>query len=299
MSFSNVHIVVVTYNRSLLLRKVLSNLITFPKNITCIHVCNNASTDDTEQVITEFLQKDPRIKKHSFNTNIGGAGGFSKGMEYAIGSGASWVGLMDDDVLIAAEALNALEKFSEKYSVMSVCRENNVGELSEFAAIKYNLKNPFCINPKVRSVLSFYKTKENCPEIIEIECASFEGFFIHSSIVERIGVPRAEYFIYGDDFDYCLRLRANNIKIACVRDALGVRMLPYKKSKFNSWKTYYIWRNFFVLHFVFGENLFVRLKPFALTLGLLVLSFIKQYQISGFTILRDAISIADTLKKQK
>ena len=166
MSWSNIHIVVVTYNRATLLRKVLSRLTELPRVISVIHVCNNASVDNTIEVVEEFMRNDSRIVLHNFETNLGGAGGFSRGMRIAMSMGASWIGLMDDDLLIHENALEKLSKYEKKYNVMALCRENTQGKLSEFAAIKFDLKNHLHINPKVASVLSFYKSKKNCTEVI-------------------------------------------------------------------------------------------------------------------------------------
>ena len=298
MSLVNLHLVVVTYNRSSLLRQVLSNLTLLPKEVSAIHICNNSSSDDTEEVVVDFIKKDSRIKLHNFKENLGGAGGFARGMQIAMNSGASWIGLMDDDLLMHPKAIEKLNQFSNQFKIMALCRENLQGQLSEYAAIKYDLSNPFRINPKVRSVQTLYKSIDKCPEVIEIDCASFEGFFIERSVVEKIGLPYAEYFIYGDDFDYCIRLRRAGERIVCIRDAIGTRMLPYQKNKFNSWKTYYIWRNFFVLHMLYGRNLFVRVKPYILTLGLLCLEIINRHKVESFRILSDAVAITRILHKK-
>jgi GT2 family glycosyltransferase len=46
------------------------------------------------------------------------------------------------------------------------------------------------------------------PERMEITFASFVGIAVHRSAVERIGLPKPELFIKGDDLEYCVRLAA-------------------------------------------------------------------------------------------
>jgi GT2 family glycosyltransferase len=41
---------------------------------------------------------------------------------------------------------------------------------------------------------------------IEINFASFVGLAVHRSAIERIGLPKREFFIKGDDLEYCVRL---------------------------------------------------------------------------------------------
>ena len=292
-------VVVVTYNRSKLLHKTLKGLLLNPKNnLDKIYVIDNASSDDTEKVVEKFSEEDNRVIYIKMSKNLGGAGGFSEGVKRAYQDGADWIGLMDDDVVLDRTCLDVLKRYSKKVRCMAAVREDLEGNLAEYAALKYNLKNPFLINPKTKSFNTVFKKRSECPEVVELACASFEGFFIHRNVVEKVGYPAAEYFIYGDDFDYSLRVRAQSIKIYAIRDAVVVRQLPYVKSKFDSWKTYYIWRNFFILHLIYGENFLVRLKPYIMYCGFKILTLIKKKSESCQNVLSDAIKIAKKIKER-
>ena len=48
----------------------------------------------------------------------------------------------------------------------------------------------------------------------------FNGVLVTRGLVERIGLPRAEYFIWGDDHEYRLRAEAAGARIATVVEAL-------------------------------------------------------------------------------
>ena len=47
----------------------------------------------------------------------------------------------------------------------------------------------------------------------------FNGVLVTRELVEQIGLPRAEYFIWGDDHEYRLRAEAAGARIATVVDA--------------------------------------------------------------------------------
>ena len=295
----NCHIVLVTYNRAELLKKNLLELIKQPRElISRIWVLDNASTDSTGEVIDEICFHDHRVGKITLPSNIGGAGGFSTGLKIAYQEGAEWVGLMDDDVILHPDALTRLSAYFKKYDCLAVVRENLHGALEEFAAIKYDLSNPLRLNPKITSVADKYRIRKKCPEIISIDCASFEGFFVSRSVIENVGFPYGEYFIYGDDFDYCLRIKEKGYKIYCVRDAVGVRQLPYHKAGFNSWKTYYVWRNFFILHFLYGKSFFVRIKPYLFYVALEILRPFMKMKLDPRGALNDAKSIVKQIKNK-
>ena len=291
-------LVVVTYNRIEILKRSLLRLVDFLENgVDYIYVYNNASTDGTDKFLLEMGQKNNRVKVRNLDKNLGGAGGFSIGMKEAFNNGAQWVGLLDDDVLLDQNCIKELDNYFDSQDCLIAVREDLEGNLAEYAAVKYGLKNPFRINPKVKSVKEKYGIRENCPPLFEIACGSFEGFFVSRRAALDVGFPNASYFIYGDDFDYSLRLRKKGYKILAVRDAKIVRLLSYSKTKLNSWKSYYIWRNFFILHFVYGENVFVRLKPYFLMVVLFLAVKFRRVDMDVFKIFNDALKISETIVK--
>ena len=296
----NLHIVVVTHNRSQLLKNCVENLISIDKNLlSAIHIYDNASVDDTWSVIEELMKRDNRIISTHLNENIGGAGGFSKGLQEAFNSGAEWIGIMDDDLLLDKNCLSTIKKtiHSDNHKCFTVVREDLQGNLAEYAALSYNLSNPLIINPRIKSVIDVYKDRSSCPKLFNIACASFEGFFIHRDVIKEVGFPYAEYFIFGDDYDYSIRIREAGFSIVAVRDAKAYRMLPFVKSKFGSWKDYYRWRNFFIIHFLYGKNILVRLKPYILFVGLYLFCRIKKKTLNPVKVLFDARDLATKLKK--
>src|ERR1700730_14331016 len=89
----SVGVVVVTFNRCALLKDTLAYLDRQKYPIERIFVVDNASTDGTR----EFLEglRMPRCEATLMEKNLGGAGGFSAGMEIAYRSGVDLVWVMD------------------------------------------------------------------------------------------------------------------------------------------------------------------------------------------------------------
>lgn len=88
----NIIAVVVTYNRMELLKRNIRCL-QQNKPISSIVIVNNGSTDGT----TEWLAAQEGLTVIN-QTNVGGAGGFYTGIQYAYQAGADWIWCMDDDV---------------------------------------------------------------------------------------------------------------------------------------------------------------------------------------------------------
>ena len=105
----NVVAVVVTYNRRELLKRNLSCL-RANRPVQSIVVVNNGSTDGTTEWLKE--QKDLIVIHQE---NVGGSGGFYRGIQHAFQLGADWIWCMDDDVFPRADCMDRL-KSVERHS---------------------------------------------------------------------------------------------------------------------------------------------------------------------------------------
>lgn len=256
-----VAVVVVTHNRADLLQRMLDGLAAQTHQPDAVYVVDNASSDHTRDV----LKRDdlPLHVTHSTD-NLGGAGGFHLGLASAYAAGYDRIWLMDDDVVPAPDCLAVLMAQDEP-CLMSV-REDLSGRLVEKAATRFDLGNPLSIKPKTGMVETTYGTRAAMPPRVELENVAFEGFMLRRDVVDRIGLPDPTYFIFYDDVDYALRARRAGFRIWGIRDAVLVRQLPFdQQHDLGSWKGFYMYRNLFVVHFRYGENPLVRLKPWLIT----------------------------------
>lgn len=274
MTQKNLAIVVVTYNRLKLLKQCLQKLEKQTYAIDSLIVVNNASTDGvTAGFLDSYKGNLPLTVIHN-EVNTGGAGGFYTGIRHAHQLGYEWIFIMDDDVFADSGCIEQLMEVA--HPCMIAVREYKDGQLVERAAIEYNLSNPFYLNPKRLAVCDKYKNREDMPATIEVDNVAFEGFMIKREVIDIIGYPEPKYFIFYDDVDYALRARKAGYAIKAVRDAKLIRQLPFdQQGAINSWKAFYMFRNLFYIHFKFGENFFVRNKPYLLVIGSMVVYGIR------------------------
>lgn len=274
MTQKNLAIVVVTYNRLKLLKQCLQKLEKQTYAIDSLIVVNNASTDGvTAGFLDSYKGNLPLTVIHN-EVNTGGAGGFYTGIRHAHQLGYEWIFIMDDDVFADSCCIEQLMEVA--HPCMIAVREYKDGQLVERAAIEYNLSNPFYLNPKRLAVCDKYKDREDMPATIEVDNVAFEGFMIKREVIDIIGYPEPKYFIFYDDVDYALRARKAGYAIKAVRDAKLIRQLPFdQQGAINSWKAFYMFRNLFYIHFKFGENFFVRNKPYLLVIGSMVVYGIR------------------------
>jgi len=184
-------IVVVTYNRSALLTRLLTSVASMDPAPGHLVVIDNASTDDTTEVVEQFRPRlNTQVVYRRLETNTGGSGGFSEGMRTAYELGSSWIWLMDDDVEVLPDGLARMGKWAPRFKSIQGRRYDYDG--SEFywqyrVADRMGIPIPFA--PAGFDASGFKEMNSGC----------FEGMFIHRDIVTQIGLPDPRFFIYWDD----------------------------------------------------------------------------------------------------
>lgn len=277
-----VAVVVVTYNRADLLVGMLDGLAALERRPDAVIVVDNASTDHTQDVLR---REDLPLQVLTTPENLGGAGGFHLGVWTAYDQGFDRIWLMDDDVVPAPDCLTVLMSHDED-CLMSV-REDTSGQLVEKAATRFDLRNPLAIKPKTGMVETVYGTREAMPELVELDNVAFEGFLVRRTVVAEIGLPDPAYFIFYDDVDFALRARRAGRRIWGVRDAVLVRQLAFdQQHDLAGWKGYFMYRNLFVVHLRYGENVAVRLKPWLIALAVTMLSPLRGGRSEARNVLR-------------
>lgn len=225
--------VVVTYNRVALLRECIEALRTQTRKPDCIFVVNNGSTDSTEA----WLKKQSDI---TFITqeNIGGAGGFATGLEWGYKNGYSWMWCMDDDGYPDPQALEQL-----------ILNEPHQRALLNCAVVNKEDRKQFVWKTKD------YKTIDEVTEtLIEGVAHPFNGTLIHRAIIERVGFPKKDLFLWGDETEYFYRIvKQNNFPFYTVSTSLHYHPAAAFSLKndwdFKSaWKMYFYVRNRFHVH---------------------------------------------------
>jgi len=268
----SVAVVIVTYNRADVLVGCLDGLAALTTPPDAVFVVDNASADHTPEVLGARTDLPLRVIRSE--KNLGGAGGFHLGVGEAYEAGFERIWLMDDDVVAAPECLRVL--LDHPGSALMVVREDMTGRLVEKSALQFDLSNPLAIRPKRATVDQRWHSRDEMPAEVVLENVAFEGFMVHRRVIDAIGLPDPAYFIFYDDCDFAIRARRAGFTILGLRDAVMVRQLDFdQQHALDTWKGFYMYRNLFAVHFRYGENILVRLKPYVIVLGVVLLSPIR------------------------
>lgn len=186
--------VVVTYNRKKLLEECIEALLNQDYKNCHILIVDNASTDGTEEYISEYL-KNEKVNYVNTGANLGGAGGFNYGMKEACKIGCDFMWIMDDDCIAHKDSLTKLLAANEKL-------EGEFGFLSSKVLWK---DNSICkMNIQKRKFSKWLRDYDT--NMQKIEMASFVSLFIKTQVVQEMGLPIKDFFIWTDDWEYTRRI---------------------------------------------------------------------------------------------
>lgn len=233
--------IVVTYNRKEMLLQCLQALQAQKYTDFDILIVDNASTDGTLDFVSSYLSK--RIHYVNTGANLGGSGGFYYGMKKAYEQGYDWIWIMDDDVLPTPSALSELVahlKYAKTVSFLASAvysKDNmamNTPEISRYSTNGYRF---------------WYDKLEH--GMMRLSHATFVSLLINSKAIEKCGLPCKDYFIWGDDTEYTMRVigkfgaayMVGSSKVYHLRGSSTALNIRTEKNKNRITMYYYLFRN--------------------------------------------------------
>lgn len=239
---------VVTYNRKELLAECLHALLCQTYRVDEIVILDNASTDGTEELIRKNFESVLEIKYIRMSMNTGGAGGFYYASKQAYRDGADWIWLMDDDCIPTPTALEELVKASK------------IVDCSFLSSLQMREDGSFNGSPGIKLQTEWYKYLAE--GIVKITYATFVSFYVSAESIRKCGLPYKNYFIYGDDTEYSLRLEKYDRPGYFVGKSIVIHKTKIKKSYWDEEDPIIIKR----LHYLVRNSL-INCKEYSNLLG--------------------------------
>ena len=261
----NVYAVTVTYgNRWNFVASLAKRLLSL--DVYKLIIVDNGSPADNNARLRDVVNTHPsRLQLISLSENTGSAGGFKRGLLAVEGhSDCDFIWLLDDDNLPDFNALKQLlfsyQRMNENCCLVSL-RKNRILYRKIFnesdVKRKFNPYNSF-INYSLRHWFRkkfLYGKKKGT--LIAIPYAPYGGMFFHKQLLQTIGYPLEEMYLYRDDHEYSHRIVRAGLKIYLDREStiedMEVSWHGRKKYRFFSRfmivvdgeesKTYFLIRN--------------------------------------------------------
>ena len=193
--------VIVTYNRKELLKQALDSIERQTYPVKSVVVVDNGSTDGTREFLKNAAYD--RLTIVSLEKNTGAAGGVTAGIDHAYRAGHDLLWVMDDDVIIAPEALEKL------VCAVDLLRSNG---------LPVNFLSPNVVDtagrPSTVPMIDTRASENSFPHwprflahgVVPLFGSHLTGSLVTREAISRHGLPIAEMFIWGEDSEYTRRL---------------------------------------------------------------------------------------------
>lgn len=235
-----IYAVIVTYaDRFSLLQQVIeASLNEGVKKIIVID--NNSDPESKIQLRNLESEISDKLKVVYLEENTGSAGGYKRGLEEACkDENCEFIWLLDDDNKPETNSLKTLIDFwnnikqkdkKEKVSLLSYRKDRTVFKESVIKS------NPNLVRGSNNSFLGFHflelplkvfkliKRKLNIESFSvdtnsqsgRVAVAPYGGLFFHKNIIDTIGLPNKDFFVYADDHEWSYRITKSSGKIYLV-----------------------------------------------------------------------------------
>lgn len=194
-AISELAAIIVTYNRYDLLTECIEALREQTFSDFDILVIDNASTDGTGEKLIDLVNQNI-IQYFNTGSNIGGAGGFNYGIKIAYQLGYKYFWIMDDDTIPTSTSLYELIKAKKLLK-------------DDFGFLCSNVMwrdGSICLQNGAKRSDNWEQCNYLDQGICPVDTATFVSFLVPRLIVEEVGLPIKEFFIWADDINYCIRI---------------------------------------------------------------------------------------------
>jgi GT2 family glycosyltransferase len=244
---SSVASITVAWNGANVLPRHLTGLLEQSRPLDEIVVVDNASQDGTLGLLR---QQFPEVTVIPVEANLGMGGGLCAGLGYALERHFDWFWLFDQDSVPAKTALEELFKglasISEKASKVGMLASLPVHAETGLEHFGLLWRDRFVSVPQERAR----------QPVCFVDLVLSSGSLIRREVVEKIGLPRRDFFIDFVDHEYNFRVRRHGYEIALVRHSVLYHRMgeprlarkfgvgPFRlRSHSATWRHYYMSRN--------------------------------------------------------
>ena len=201
-----VYVIILTYNHIEDTLECLQSVFASKYPNYQVVVVDNGSSDGTPEKIRQAY---PAVHVIANERNLGVPAGYNVGFQYALGMGAHYVFMLNNDTLLDGNTLDEIVKLAEQDPKAGIVMPK---------VLVYGSQD------KVWSSGSYYRTfppaivlsdknKRTIESVRLIEYAPSCGLLIHRRAFESAGLFDTGYFFLFDDWDFSARVRAHGLNI--------------------------------------------------------------------------------------
>jgi len=179
-----------------------------------IIVCDNASTDDSEIYLKEWISERQEYPIHYIQTgkNLGFAGGNNVGIHYSLDAGdMEYVWLLNNDTIIEKDALSKLIEKIKTDKTIGICGSK---------LVYYDDHNKIQgLGGIYNRYFAFSRHILNIDEIEKMDYVIGASMLVSKKFLMDVGLMCEDYFLYYEELDWAIRAKGK-YSLGCASESV-------------------------------------------------------------------------------
>lgn len=199
-------------------------------SIYVVFVDNN-STDGSVEEIQNYGFNVQNLKIIKNSKNLGFAGGNNVGIKYALGIGAEYIWILNNDTVLHPNALDALIHASTVPSSGIIGSKIYFEKGYEFHRARYSRNERGCILWYAGGIIDWDNMYASHRGVDEVDSGQYDkreetafvtgcSMMVKKDVFTRCGLLDEKYFLYLEDADFCLRAQKRGFKLLYEPDSV-------------------------------------------------------------------------------
>lgn len=267
----DISIIIVNYNTKELLNQTIQSVINTTNNINYeILVVDNNSTDGSVNMLKNTYSNNSVVKPIYNSDNVGFSKANNKAMKAAKGK---YILLLNSDTKVLEKCIEkSFEYMKSDHTIGALGCKLILGDGTLDHACKRGFPSPSAslyymlkldkLFPKVKKFGQYKMSYLSKDTIGEVDALTGAFMMVRHDAIEKIGFLDEEFFMYGEDLDWCYRIKEAGYKIMYYPEATTIHFKG-QSSKKKKWKTLYEFYRamylFYNKHYKNKYNIFVSL----------------------------------------
>ncbi len=217
-------VVFLSYNTRDLTKQALSSVLDAAECMEVeVLVVDNASVDGSADMVEEEF---PQVKLIRNEDNVGFAAGNNVALRQVVGE---YVLLINTDTIVRRDALLTMVDFLDAHPEAGACGckildpdgtlqlDSRRGFPTPVAAF-CKMSGLSRLFPNHPVISRYYMTYLDPEQMAEVEVLSGSCMMVRKTVIDQVGLLDEDYFMYGEDIDWCYRIYQAGWKIYYVPD---------------------------------------------------------------------------------
>lgn len=233
-------IVICNYNKRDYVIKCIETVLESEFTDFDIFVVDNASEDDSVDAIQKIYGGKVTVLQNP--ENLGGSGGFNRGIREVLERGYSYLCCLDNDVQVTPKAIGALYEFLEANPGVGMAG-SKVYHLQKPDYVQQMGLNIHFDTFSAETLYADVLDHKDIPEVVYCDTVAACSLMMPVKVVRQVGMMPQDNFIYWDDMEWGYCVKQAGYQVAAVGASKVFHEMSANVRRENTFSTYYLWRN--------------------------------------------------------